>query len=142
MPASGAAASVADRTHCLAGSCGLTFELSGSQRWDARPGLWKMLSTTDRAWWHAVGSPLERGVRPQCLHEPNATWQGPWRLPGFLAPERETASWMQAEVGEAHVTTCVVAGACAAATRLPNKLTIKNWATATALENTFDTAPD
>ena len=38
--------------------------------------------------------------------------------------------------------TCGVAGASAAATRLPNKLTIKNWATATALENTFDTAPD
>ena len=63
-------------------------------------------------------------------------------MPGFLAPERETASWMQPEVGEAHVATCVVAGACAAAQRLPNKLTGQILATATALENTFDTAPD
>ena len=45
--------------------CGLTFELSGSQRRDARPGLWKMPRTTDRAWWLAVGAPLERGVRQQ-----------------------------------------------------------------------------
>ena len=143
MLASGAAASIADRTHCLAGSCGLTFELSGRRRQDARARAEKMYTVPQAGpWWPAVGAPLERKVRPQCLHEPNATWQGPWRLPGFLAPERETASWMQAEVGEAHVTTCVVAGACAAATRLPNKLTIKNWATATALENTFDTAPD
>ena len=43
---------------------GLTFELSERQRWDARPGLWKMRHATDRAWWLAVGAPLERGVRP------------------------------------------------------------------------------
>ena len=50
--------------------CSLTFELSGSQRWDARPGLWKMRHATDRAWWPAVGAPLERGVR---LHITNMT---------------------------------------------------------------------
>ena len=43
---------------------GLTFELSGRQRQDARPGLAKMYSVPlDRAWWPAVGAPLERGVR-------------------------------------------------------------------------------
>ena len=45
--------------------CGLTFELSGRQRQDARPGLAKMYRVPpDRAWWPAVGAPLERGVRP------------------------------------------------------------------------------
>ena len=43
---------------------GLTFELSGRQRQDARPGLAKMYRVPpDRAWWPAVGAPLERGVR-------------------------------------------------------------------------------
>ena len=45
--------------------CGLTFELSGRRRQDARPGLAKMYRVPpDRAWWPAVGAPLERGVRP------------------------------------------------------------------------------
>ena len=44
---------------------GLTFELSGRQRQDARPGLAKMYRVPpDRAWWPAVGAPLEQGVRP------------------------------------------------------------------------------
>ena len=43
---------------------GLTFELTGRQRWDARPGLAKMYRVPpDRAWWPAVGAPVERGVR-------------------------------------------------------------------------------
>ena len=43
----------------------LTFELSGRRRQDARPGLAKMYCVPpDRAWWPAVGAPLERGVRP------------------------------------------------------------------------------
>ena len=41
-----------------------TFELSGRRRQDARPGLAKMYRVPpDRAWWPAVGAPLERGVR-------------------------------------------------------------------------------
>ncbi len=44
--------------------CGLTVELSGSQRQDARPGPVKMHRVPPaRAWWPAVGAPLERGVR-------------------------------------------------------------------------------
>ena len=44
--------------------CRLTFELSGRRRQDARPGLAKMYCVPpDRAWWRAVGAPLERGVR-------------------------------------------------------------------------------
>ncbi len=43
----------------------LTFELSGRRRQGARPGLAKMYRVPpDRAWWPAVGAPLERGVRP------------------------------------------------------------------------------
>ena len=42
----------------------LTFVLSGPQRHDARPGLEKMYRVLPgRAWWPAVGAPLERGVR-------------------------------------------------------------------------------
>ena len=44
---------------------GLTFELSGRRRQDARPRLEKMYRVPqDRAWGPAVGAPLERGVRP------------------------------------------------------------------------------
>ena len=44
--------------------CCLTFELSGRRWRDARPGLAKMYRVApDRAWWPAVGAPLERGVR-------------------------------------------------------------------------------
>ena len=52
---------------------GLTFELSGRQRQDARPGLAKMYRVPpDRAWWPAVGAPLERVVRPHCLAATNS----------------------------------------------------------------------
>jgi hypothetical protein len=45
---------------------GLTFELTGRQRRDARPGLAKMYRVPPgRAWWPAVGAPVERGVRPR-----------------------------------------------------------------------------
>ena len=45
--------------------CSLTFELSGRRRQDARPALQKMYTVpAARAWWPAVGAPLERGVRP------------------------------------------------------------------------------
>ena len=48
--------------------CRLTFELSGRQRQDARPGLAKMYSVPpDRAWWRAVAAPVERGVRPHLV---------------------------------------------------------------------------
>jgi hypothetical protein len=45
---------------------GLTFELSGRRRQDAKPGPVKMYRVPPaRAWWPAVGAPLERGVRRQ-----------------------------------------------------------------------------
>jgi hypothetical protein len=48
---------------------GLTFELRGRRRWDARPGLVKMYRVPpDRAWWPAVGAPFERGVRAHSRH--------------------------------------------------------------------------
>ena len=50
-------------------SCGLTFELRGRQRQDARPGLATMYRVPpDRAWWPAVGAPFERGVRRHGAH--------------------------------------------------------------------------
>jgi hypothetical protein len=45
---------------------GLTFELSGRQRQDARARLAKMYCVPPTGpWWPAVGAPLERGVRHQ-----------------------------------------------------------------------------
>ncbi len=41
----------------------LTCELSGHQRLGARPASWMINNTSSRAWRHAVGAPLERGVR-------------------------------------------------------------------------------
>jgi hypothetical protein len=63
--------------------CGLTFELSGRQRQDARPGLVKMYRVPpDRAWWPAVGAPLERGVRPHfSQHTTPPLPQAPCLLP-------------------------------------------------------------
>ena len=47
----------------------LTFELSGRRRQDARPGPVKMYGVPPaRAWWPAVGAPLERGVRQHWRH--------------------------------------------------------------------------
>ena len=52
--------------HCGHGAlCALTFELSGRRRQDARPDGRKMCQPGRRAWWPAVGAPLERGVRPR-----------------------------------------------------------------------------
>ena len=63
----------------------LTFELTGHRRWDARPGLAKMYRVPpDRAWWPAVGAPVERGVRPR------------WRCRGHYHPTEQTlapCSW-------------------------------------------------
>ena len=51
------------------GSClrGLTFELSGRRRYDAQAARCKNDHCGARPGWHAVGSPLERGVRPHSL---------------------------------------------------------------------------
>ena len=70
--ARGCSAHADRRTFCWSAAllplCGLTFELSGRRRQDARPGLAKMYRVPpDRAWWPAVGAPLERGVRHQCV---------------------------------------------------------------------------
>ena len=49
--------------------CRLTFELSGRRRQDAKPGPVKMYRVPPaRAWWPAVGAPLERGVRQHWMH--------------------------------------------------------------------------
>ena len=64
----------------------LTFELGGRQRWDARPGLAKMYRVPpDRAWWPAVGAPLERGVRHRWAL---ARWDGQYEVPSVWAKRR------------------------------------------------------
>jgi hypothetical protein len=51
------------------GHAGLTFEVSGRRRWDAKPGPVKMYRVPlARAWWPAVGAALDRGVRPRWAH--------------------------------------------------------------------------
>ena len=63
--------SVAGNVDCFV--CGLTFELSGRQRCDDWPARSMITSTASRARRRAVGSPLERVVRPQLSHG--------WRIP-------------------------------------------------------------
>ena len=65
-----------------------TFELSGRRRQDARPGLAKMYRVPpDRAWWPAVGAPLEREAS-LCLCLKGRSYfsleysQANWRLTG------------------------------------------------------------
>jgi hypothetical protein len=67
----------------------LTFELSGRRRQDARPGPVKMYGVPPaRAWWPAVGAPLERGVRQQRVRQENRPVLARWR---FCSPLRGTA---------------------------------------------------
>ena len=79
----------------------LTFELSGRRRQDARPGLAKMYRVPPaRAWWPAVGAPLERGVRHRV----------PADAPSGLSTVRAWPGCMGLEEGvrtDAH--TCILA---------------------------------
>ena len=68
---------------------GLTFELSGRRRQDARPGHRKMYTVPcGRAWWPAVGAPLERGVRHHYGNCAAALYDG---RSTHAASQRETA---------------------------------------------------
>jgi len=45
-------------------------ELTGRRRWDAKPGPQTMYRVpAGRAWWPAVGAPVERRVRPRGFTE-------------------------------------------------------------------------
>jgi hypothetical protein len=69
----------------------LTFELSGRRWQGARPGLARMYRVPpDRAWWPAVGAPLERGVRHRyftkgCVHH-CCSHGVPSRSPSIFTP--------------------------------------------------------
>jgi hypothetical protein len=66
------------------GLCCLTLELSGRQRYDARARAEKMDGVPQPGpWWHAVGAPLERLVRPHPLvygrtRRYSASWHAAW----------------------------------------------------------------
>ena len=47
---------------------GLTFEVSGRRRQDAKPARCRINHNSARAWWPAGGAPLDRGVRPHFEH--------------------------------------------------------------------------
>jgi hypothetical protein len=51
--------------------CGITFEVSGRQRQDAKPVQCSINHRTARAWWPADGAPLDRGVRPHSAQLPS-----------------------------------------------------------------------
>ena len=77
MPRRGCSVHAGRRTFCRSTArcplCCLTFELSGRRRQDARSGLAKMYRVPpDRAWWPAVGAPLERGVRQHFSLQPTS----------------------------------------------------------------------
>ena len=51
----------------------LTFEVTGRRRQDAKPGPVKMYRVPPaRAWWPAVGAPVDRVVRQRCDCVPSA----------------------------------------------------------------------
>ncbi len=52
--------------HDMRALCSLTCELSGHRQRGARPVRQMIDNTAARAWRHAVGAPLERGVRQHC----------------------------------------------------------------------------
>ena len=65
----------------------LTFELSGRRRYDARPAKQIMYTVpASRAWWHAVGAPLERGVRQHWAAKGYKRWSE--AQPTFLRGRR------------------------------------------------------
>ena len=72
----------------------LTFELSGRQRQDARPARTMIVGTASRAWWPAVGAPLERRVRQRIAR--SARRGGATALPYWKVPCEEP---LDAEVG-------------------------------------------
>jgi len=66
----------------------LTLELSGRRRYDARARAEKMDEVPQPGpWWHAVGAPLERLVRPHPhVHRPTRLCSVSCRPPGLPAP--------------------------------------------------------
>jgi hypothetical protein len=95
LPRSGCLAHAERRTSCCPATdlpiCCLTCELSGRQRQDARPGPVKMYRVPPaRAWWPAVGAPLERGVRHQCA--PRARRVAFWMRTILLPAQRHRKS--------------------------------------------------
>jgi hypothetical protein len=84
---------------------GLTFELTGSQRQDARPDGRMICPAARRAWRPAVGAPVERGVRQRraahvpVLKRPKASWSW-WRA--NIAPRSALASLVRLEFKRPH----------------------------------------
>jgi hypothetical protein len=64
----------------------LTCELSGHPRHGARPTWWMINSTATWAWRHAVGAPLERGVRQRTPCHSTALPRVPPLLTGSRTP--------------------------------------------------------
>jgi hypothetical protein len=61
-------------------------ELNGRRRHDARPWLAKMYKVPPtRAWWHAVGAPLERKVMRSPADATGAWWPQAPRTEGLHA---------------------------------------------------------
>ncbi len=70
---------------------GLTFEVTGRQRQDAKPGLVKMYRVPPaRAWWPAVGAPVDRGVRRRWMRLEHAAFERPQTWGVFCAYARPT----------------------------------------------------
>jgi len=98
--------------------CGLTFELSWHQRWDARARLARMYKVPP-TWpaWPAVGAQLERGVRQRCVWSALAL-----RCRLVASAHRETC-------GCAHKSATDTAERCVKARRcqVDRGLSLGNW---------------
>ena len=92
---------------CSIDACGLTFELSGRRRQDARPRAVMMHHVPQAwAWWPAVGAPLERGVSevigPPAANRPEETpcacdvarWNAaPWKTDAAMVRTARGLAW-------------------------------------------------
>ena len=74
----------------------LTCELSGPRQRGTRPARQMINLTAARAWCHAVGAPLERGVRPHRVRNPEKELTAlPPHLPPIPRVLHESAAWRE-----------------------------------------------
>jgi hypothetical protein len=84
--------------------CCLTLELSGRRRCDARPARRRITNSAARAWWRAVGSPLEREVMRSPAEEAKLVCRG--------AADREPACEERRRRGRCRSVTAHAAQGC------------------------------
>ena len=91
-------------------------DLRGRLRQDARPELAKIYRVLpDRAWWPAVGAPLERGLRSHCAP------QAAWSKNSTLTASYGNSTWPESVRLSTPAESRAVRSVCTALTSLPTR---------------------